>query len=109
METGISGGSAGAEVALGALSPQELRGKQNKTKRRKTGNPDSENTRLDQSYPDSRALRDPDDSTGFPVKSAKEFPQYCNGIGGVSAHLDTGSMPGPAQWVKGSSIAIAMV
>ena len=33
-------------------------------------------------------------------KSEEEFPLWHRGIGGLSAGVDTGSIPGPAQWVK---------
>ena len=39
----------------------------------------------------------------------EEFPMWCNGISCISQCQDAGSIPGLAQWIKGSGIALAVV
>ena len=38
-------------------------------------------------------------------KGAMDFPLWCKGMGSSSAAQDTGSIPGPAQWVKGLGVS----
>ena len=37
----------------------------------------------------------------------KEFPLWFSGINPPSIHDDKGSIPGPAQWVKGDGVAMS--
>ena len=47
----------------------------------------------------------------FAIKAnfSQEFPLWHNGIISSLQCQDTGSITGPAQWVKGSGLAVAVV
>ena len=48
-----------------------------------------------------------EEKVDFIKVSSKEFPLWYKGIRASLQHQDTGSIPGLAQWVKRSGIAIA--